>query len=220
MKLESGSGISMPDQRVPFHRSARGFGPPDGKQMSHNGTLATATHAVVDGHDTLLNSPAVGGSTHTDEREPDFRSATFDAEPLACTNSPTAMHTVGETQETAENDVPLHVPAGLPVGSIVQCVPFHRSSRAPVGDEANIGPGYPLPTAVQEAADTHDTPVSAASGQALGFGDRWIVQPEADATCAPVVQVSRANAASVQTRSRSTAPPTSSQEEFPTCHVN
>jgi hypothetical protein len=77
---------------------------------------------------------------------------------------PTAVHDVAEVHETPLRSL-LVAPLGFGVVWIVQLLPSQRS--------ASVVPGAPVlekPTAVQAAADVHETPLREAAVAPLGLG--------------------------------------------------
>ena len=72
-------------------------------------------------------------------------------------DSPTAVHAVGDAHDTLLRKVNLYsAPPGLGVRWIVHVEPFHLSTS----DVATVVPLPEVPTAMHAADDVHDTPYS------------------------------------------------------------
>jgi hypothetical protein len=133
---------------------------------------------VRDTHDTLASQ----GACRSDQLKPSQRSTTGTMQQELPdrggggpgTNAvPRAVHAVGDEHDTAVRP-PLDAPRGLGVGWIDHRLPFQRSARA----------SPELPTASQAAGDAHDTAARSlfdVDEGFVGFGVRWIDQPDASA---------------------------------------
>src|SRR5262249_27638227 len=83
---------------------------------------------------------------------------------------PTATQNEADVHDTPPKPLP---GAGLGVRWMAQLLPFHRSARVATGFPA-LSKGKP--TATQNEADVHDTPVKPAIVLPTGLGVAWIVQ--------------------------------------------
>ena len=167
---------------VPFHCSATV--PALLPELSNE--PPTAVHAVADVHDApvreLLAAPVGPGVGWMLQLVPSHRSA------MTCPRLlfPTAVHAVGDVQETAFNTDPWLAEVG--VGWMLQLVPSQRSVTVPA-----VGGEWPTvskpPTAKQAEGDVHDTPfrplLVAPAG--LGVGAmRQAVPSQSSASVPPV----------------------------------
>lgn len=120
----------------------------------------------------MLATPAGSGVLWTVQVLPFHCSARVEVKPVAAEPAnPVAVHAVDETHETAFS-VFWFVAVGLGAVWIVQALPFQRSAS---GRSASPTVGLEKPTAVQLAAEVHETPFSrlteSLSGLApFGFG--------------------------------------------------
>ncbi|TMC87595.1 MAG: hypothetical protein E6J12_12785 [Chloroflexi bacterium] len=116
-------------------------------------------HAVGDMHTIPLSeldtAPVGLGVAWSDHDVPSQRSASVVRRGKVFPVVPTAVHAVGDAQETPEKKLEV-APAGLGVATIAHLLPFQVWA---------IGTTWPvlrslLPTAIQEMVDEHETPVS------------------------------------------------------------
>src|ERR1700733_12772923 len=97
-----------------------------------------------------------------------------------------ALHDAAERQDTLASASMPDVPTGLGVGWMVQATPFHAS--------ASVAPSRPpellteSPTAVQAAAERHDTPDRLLTMAPAGSGVASVLQVPASHVSASVSQ--------------------------------
>ena len=141
------AGVAVIDQVAPFHRSASG----------------TRSLPVVESSPTAKQFDALAHETAVSDREvPGFGLGTIDhALPFQCwinvdeIDRPTAVQSVAPMQDTSCRRLSPD-PFGPGAGTIDQFVPFQRwASGATEGKVSK----YAWPTAMQNVADVHDTPV-------------------------------------------------------------
>ena len=154
-------------QLVPFQRSARGT--VVSELFWKN---PTAVQFVADVQETSVSealwAPVGLGPVWILQVVPFQRSASAAVEPVLKSEVPTAVQFVADVHETASNELSAP-PLGLGVDCIAQLVPFQRSARV---DSVALIP-LPLakaPTAMQAAADVHDTPASPLKDAPTGLG--------------------------------------------------
>jgi hypothetical protein len=166
-----GLGVVWMDQAVPFQVSASVDVSPVEASLMYE---PTAVHAVADRHETPSKEacmPGAGlGVGWIDQWVPFQCSASGTSSDEFVAAAPTAVQEVADEHETADRE--LSPAPGLGVGWIDQRVPFQCSASGTLW-AGRLGFGW-YPTAVQEAADRHDTLTSALS---VGLGMGWIDQP-------------------------------------------
>jgi maltooligosyltrehalose synthase len=130
----------------------------------------TALHAFGEVHEMATRSVCVepdglgvGWIVHF---VPFHLSASGDSNPEGRKEIPSAVHEVGDVQDTPFRELDV-APTGLGVGWIVHFVPFHLSARRALSE---------FPTAVQAVWEVHDTPSSATVVEPGGEGGvGWIL---------------------------------------------
>jgi hypothetical protein len=148
-------GVGWMVHFIPFHRSAAP-------------RSATAVQATVDVQDTAARPPPGDGL-----------GVRWMAQLLPFHRSASVRTPAGPPPTATQNEADMHVTppnklpgAGLGVGWMAQLRPFHRSAR--------VATGFPAlsrrpPTATQNEADVHATPVKLPADPE-GLGVAWIVQ--------------------------------------------
>src|SRR5690348_2903536 len=131
------------DHAVPSHASAMALCRPL--------SSPTARQKLAEAQDTPLSVPAAVGVAWTDHELPFHDSARVKV-PLLLWRSPTAVHALAATQDTAVKS--LVVGPGAVV-RMPHAVPFHTSARASLPPVVNE-----YPTATHAVAEVHDTPLS------------------------------------------------------------
>src|SRR5215510_14058599 len=124
----AGAGVTWTRQLVPSHRSASGTLVPELSRLA-----PPAVHALAEVQDTAKNSatadPAGLGVAWTRQLVPSHRSASAVVVPVASVWAPTAVHAVGEVQETAKKPLSGR-PGGLGAAWLRQLVPSHPPATA------------------------------------------------------------------------------------------
>ena len=195
-------GVLCRDQRLPFQNSDRPPCLPD----------PTATQKLGERQSTPNKEPEVAGFAWTLQLEP-FHSSTSGRPVPGWTwygppgDCPTATQKVAEMQEIAFR--PGSAPAELAVGARVHAEPFQISENDPKPFSGSFPkgsrPGSLSPSAMQNAAETHETPVSALSGDPLALIVGSLTQPSPRAGTAVADRAVPPDAANVAVASRATS---------------
>ena len=174
----AGTGVARMDQAVPSQRSASAdWTPPPLKEYP------AAVQAVADLHDTPLRAlpeaPAGLGVAWMDQAVPFQASASVPCRPPLLKEYPVAAQAVADVHDTPLKMLPV-APAGWGVAWIDQLVPFHRSASSTAAPALLTV----CPTAVQAAADEHDTADSCPLGR-TGAGTGCVAQAAAAGATGP-----------------------------------
>jgi hypothetical protein len=169
----AGSTVGWIDQALPSQRSLSGCAAPATVYTP------TAVQAFGDAQDTparrVLVEPAGSIVGWIDQPLPSHRSASADVRPAAA-YQPTAVQAVDDAHETAVRVLDV-APGAVGVASIDQVLPSECSASVTGALVLRSAPTVSeLPTAVQDAGETHVTAVSRTSNAPAGLTGRSILQ--------------------------------------------
>src|SRR5215467_11216344 len=159
--VPGGFGVGWMRHARPFQRSASVVASPE---LSKESPVVVQADGEVQDIDPPTNTPcapAGAGMGSVFQVLPFHRSASGDGLGVLGPEAPVAMQNERIRQDTAPRMLPWD-PPGLGVGWTRQVVPFHRSARATKVPALLVV----WPTAVHDAGDVHETPISCPGGRA------------------------------------------------------